>query len=41
MTTLEVIEIATKQTGPSSLDGKRFVRDSFREALLAVAGHGG
>jgi putative DNA primase/helicase len=41
MTTLEVIEIATKQTAPSGLDGKRFVHDAFREALLAVAGNGG
>jgi putative DNA primase/helicase len=41
VTTLEVIENAAKQTGPLSPDGKKFVNDAFREALLAVAGNGG
>src|SRR5262249_24773607 len=41
MTALEVIEIATKQTDTPVPDGKRFVNEAFREALLAVAGNGG
>jgi len=41
VTTAEVIDIATKQRFPPSLDEKRFVHDTFREALLAVAGNGG
>ncbi len=41
VTTAEVIDIATKQRLTSSVEEKKFVHDTFREALLAVAGNGG
>jgi len=41
VTTSEVIDIATKQRPTSSVEEKRFVHDTSREALLAVAGNGG
>jgi putative DNA primase/helicase len=43
VTALDVIDIATKQHHNLNPDpnGKRFVHDAFRDALLAVAGNGG